>query len=105
MAIDDILSAAEDTQFALLGKAATYTPAGGEAASITVIPVQPDQVPEYQTTRVQVETTLFHVRVSEVAAPVAGGSIVYGGTSYTIKGKPRREDPRRRIWTIETVPA
>lgn len=105
MAISDLLALSEDTAFAQLGEEATYTPTGGSATSIKVMPIRPDEIIGVAETRVHTATAVFEVRVSEVANPLEGEPIVFDGTNYTIKGKPTREDPRRRIWTIETVAA
>lgn len=104
MAYTDILAINETAVFNHFGEAATYTPPGGSAVTITVIPKQPDEIVDLGGTRIFHESAWFDVRVSEVALPVEGGVIVHNTTSFTVKGEPQRRDPRRRIWTLETRP-
>jgi len=101
--IGDILALNEDAAFFLLGEDATYTPSGGDPVAIKVMPIRPDEIVEFGETEVIAETAIFEVRVSEVAHPQEGESIVFDGNPYEINGKPTRNE-RRRLWRIETVP-
>ena len=105
MAIGTILGIAEDTNFNLLAEDASYTPDGSDAVSIKAMPIRPDADIEVLSTRIHTETTVLVVRVSEVATPQEGESIVFDGTSYVIKGNPDYKDNRRRYWILETRPA
>jgi len=105
MAIADLLAASEDTVFRLLAEEATYTPTGGSATTIQVMPVSPDEVLAFEQTRLQQDPVVLEVRVSEVASPTKGEAITYDSTLYVIKETPTHPDPRRRIWTIELRPA
>lgn len=108
MAIQDLLALNEYAAFTLIGEAATYTPSGGDAVTIRVMPIQPDEVVDFGETRIHATTTVFEVRVSELEdnsiTPAAGDTIAYGGSSYLVKGEPER-DTRRRLWRVETRPA
>lgn len=92
-----------DQLFAIQGEDATYTPAGGSAADVKVIPVQPDEVEDLLGgTRVKSETTVFELRVSDVAAPANGDTLVHDGQTYTVKDAPERRDRLRLVWTLST---
>lgn len=104
MAYADVLAVHETAIFDLMGESATYTPPGGSAVTITVIPKRADEIVDLGETRLFHAAAMFDVRVSEVALPVEGGVLVHSGTSYTVKGEPQRRDPRRRVWTLETRP-
>ncbi|QLH37852.1 MAG: hypothetical protein HWD60_01020 [Defluviicoccus sp.] len=87
-----------------LGLDAVYRIGGADpGVLVRVIIRQPDRVGEYGDTRLLAETTVFDVRVSEVAAPVEGDSIEVSGTVYVIQGEPIR-DAERLVWTIEARP-
>ena len=55
-------------------------------------------------TRILTETTMFDIRVSEIAAPAEGDTIEVHGTVYVIQGEAIR-DAERLVWTIEARPA
>jgi hypothetical protein len=80
--------------------------AGGADPSIPVpvIVRRPDRMREFGETRIVAETTVFDVRVSDIAAPAEGDTIKADGTVYIIQGEPTR-DAERLIWTIEARPA
>ncbi|NIV76879.1 MAG: hypothetical protein GWN37_19190 [Gammaproteobacteria bacterium] len=96
--------AAVDALFARLGVDAVYTPQGGPVLTIKVIAMRPDQVIGGFQASLHTETTTFDVRVSEVAAAEAGDTIAFNGTIYVIQGAPRRADPDRLIWSLDTRP-
>jgi hypothetical protein len=79
---------------------ATYTPDGGSAVAVRIIPSQPDVDLTFGDTRLGSTSSVFKLPVSQIANPVAGDVIVKGGDTFTIQGKPRRND-RRLVWTIE----
>lgn len=100
-----LLTLNEDAVYALHGRPATYTPAGGAAQAITVLPKQEDQLLSLGDTRLVSETGVFLMRVAEVPTPTAGDAITYAGEDFTINGDPTRDDPMRRWWTVRTIPA
>jgi len=55
---------------------------------VRVIARRPDRVSEFGETRIVAETTMFDVRISEIAAPAAGDTIEADGTVYIIQGEP-----------------
>jgi hypothetical protein len=101
MAIQVLLGLMEDVAATLLWEDATYTPLVGSAVTVRVNPKQPDVLLSLGETRLRTTTTVFQVRVSELANPVKGATITYGGTAYTISAPPMR-NLRRRLWIIET---
>ena len=87
-----------------LGVDAIYRVGGVDpGVLVRAIVRQPDRVGQFGDTRLLAETTVFDVRVSEVAAPVEGDSIEVSGTVYVIQGEPIR-DAERFVWTIEARP-
>ncbi len=81
-----------DACFENLGVEATYTPQGGSPVTVKVIAKRPDEVVGFGETRIQAETTVFDVRISEVAPPQAGDMIAFDGATYLIQGEPRAEN-------------
>jgi hypothetical protein len=92
------------TAFARLGEPAGYTPAGGSAVAITVIPVAPPDVRDFGETRLRAETDAFAVRVSELPRPAAGDVLLYDGRSLVVK-EYHHSDLRKGLWQLETRPA
>jgi hypothetical protein len=80
--------------------------AGGADPSlpVRVILRQPDRSSDFGETRIVAETTMFDVRVSDIAVPAAGDTIEVDDTVYVIQGEPAR-DVERLVWTIEARPA
>lgn len=70
--------------FAEFGEAATYTPAGGAAQSVTVVVSAPDKVIGLGSVGAIVPAVTVDLRVSEVAAPANGDSINVRSTSYRV---------------------
>ena len=101
--IAEYLTINENSVFDRLGESATYTPAGGAAVAITVLPSQPDLLQTLGETRISSTSTEFVIRTAEVATPAVGDTIIHGGITYTIKDV-RREGARRRAWVVETRP-
>ncbi len=94
-----------DACFARLGADAVYTPQGGAGVAVKVIARRPDEVIGAFEASLHTETAVFDVRVSQVAAPEAGDTIAFQGTTYVVQGEPRRDDPDRLIWSLDTRPA
>ncbi|MBK8211476.1 MAG: hypothetical protein IPK78_17535 [Rhodospirillales bacterium] len=98
-----VFSAAIDALFAdpNLALDAVYRVGGTDPGlPVRVIVRRPDRVGEFGETRIVAETTVFDVRVSEIAAPGAGDTVEADDTVYTIQGEPTR-DAERLVWTIE----
>lgn len=83
---------------------AVYTPSGGDAANIRVIPQLDDAETRFADVQLVSERGLFLVQVADVAQPGAGDTLVTGDVTYTVQGAPVR-DARRLWWTVEAVPA
>ena len=100
--IADILQGAIDAAFELQGIDATYTPVAGSPLAIKVIPSEEDELVDVSgiSSRVQTETNLFDVRVSEIAAPAQKDALVVAGVSYTVASK-RQTDARKLIWQLD----
>ena len=99
------VSLAVDAVFARLGQDALFTPQGGVDISIRVIGKRPDAIVEFGETRIHTETSMFEVRVNELADPLPGDQVVVGGVSYFVQGEPERRDPHRLVWVLDTRPA
>lgn len=93
---------AVDAAFRVHGQPAEFTPEGGSLVPVTIIPRQPDEITAAFGVGAAVESSIFDIRVTEVANPAAGDQIAFGGTDYKIKGKPLRKDDLRLIWTCIT---
>lgn len=97
---------AVDSAFAAYGETVTYTPAGGSGVDIAAIPRRADERTDWSgQMTVHTAATVFDVRASDVAQPASGDTIAYDGKTYTVQGEPRRDDPRRLVWTLDTRPA
>lgn len=93
-----------DRNFFVMGEDATYTPAGGEAIPIKVMPRRPDEVLDIGESMIVTGTNVFDVQVSAIAAPAEGDTLTYKGTTYIVQGEPQARDPDRLIWTLNTRP-
>ena len=83
---------------------ATFLPAAGGAVPVRILRKQPDTATDLAGEPVVTETNLFELRVSEVAAPLAGDGIQAPpatGTVYVIDAEPRRLDPYKLVWTLD----
>ena len=101
------IAAAFDRLFAdpNLARDAVYHPGnGGEGIPVRVIAKRPDEIVGFGETRIHAGTTLFDVRVSEVAEPQPGDRLGIDGEDYLVQGEPVR-DAERLIWTLEARPA
>ena len=81
-------TAAVDDCFRHLGRDAVYTADGGEPVTVRVIAKRPDEIVGLGETRIHAGTTLFDVRVSEVAEPRPGDRLVIDGETYLVQGEP-----------------
>lgn len=92
--------------FAGFGKAAMYTPPGGGAAvACTVIRDQADTEAQHGSARPVAGQVALEIRVSEVAAPAANGTVQFEGEAkvYRIIDRPFAKDALRlvmRMWAI-----
>ena len=100
------IAAAIDLLFAdpNMARAAVYTPDGGAPVEVRVVAKRPDEIVGFGETRIHAGTTLFDVRVSEVAAPRPGDRLSLGGEDYLVQGEPVG-DTERLVWTLEACPA
>lgn len=87
-----------------LGLAATFTPDGGVPVPVRVIARQPDRIVAFGDARLASDSTLFDLRVSEVANLRPGDRLDVAGESYVIFGEPAR-DAERLVWTVSASPA
>jgi len=102
---EDVFAAATDDLFAsAIAQDAIYTPEGGEAQAIRVVHQRPDQINVLFGQPTAGPTSIFKVRVADVASPNEGDTIEVAGLSYVVLGQPRR-DSRNLVWTIEAPPA
>jgi len=82
---------------------AIWTPAAtGVPVPVRAIVAAADRATRFDLMRVQSETLVLDVRISEMANPVAGDAITVLGEDRVIQGHPER-DTRRLIWSLDTV--
>ena len=101
------LAAALDALFGdpHLARHALYRVGGaGEGVPVRVVARQPDQVIGLGEIRVHVATSVFDLRVSEVAEPKAGDTLTIDDETFVVQGEPTR-DRERLLWTLDTRPA
>ena len=94
-----------DATFAAFGIDADYTPVGGEPVPVRVIAKRPDAIVGVGETRLHAETANFELRASEVSSPRPGDQLTVGGDTFVVQGEPKRHDPDRRVWSLDTRPA
>jgi hypothetical protein len=94
-----------DITFDEFGVNAVYSSSGGQSINVRVIAKQPDEIIGFGDTRVYTETSMFEVRVSELAQPRPDDLLTINGDDYVIQGEPERRDPQRLVWTLDTRPA
>lgn len=87
-----------------LSAAATYIPAGDAARDVRVIVSRPDVENGFADVRVQSDTMVLKVRVSEVAQPRKGDVFILDGETRLVQGAPVR-NRKRLVWRIDTRPA
>lgn len=81
-----------------------YRPGGADPrVPVRIVVRRPDRVSEFGETRIVAETTVFDVRVSDIAAPADGDTFEVDGTVYVVQGTPIR-DAERLVWTLEARP-
>ena len=88
-----------------LARDAVYRPGGvGDGVPVRVMRRQPDRIEGFGETRIASSTTVLDVRVSEVAEPMAGDTLVLDGRTVVVQGTPIL-DAEGLVWTVDTRPA
>lgn len=93
----------------VLGADARYTPTGGSATALRVVPSRPDEVTDFGGARIRSAAATFLVKVADVAAPADGDRLdllASDGTvaeSFRVQGKPVR-GRNRLYWRVDTRP-
>ena len=103
----DAFAAAVDDLFAdpNLAVDILYRPGGvGDGVAVRAMRRAPDDEITLAETRLVTPTSMFEVRVSEVAAPADGDTITLGSAVFVIQGTPRRRDPLQLIWALDARP-
>lgn len=88
----------------VIGKAASYVPAGGVGYPVRVILSQPDEIVGFGAGQLQATSTIVEVRVSDVAEPKAGDAVIVGEQTLVIQGEPRA-DRERLTWRLSAYEA
>jgi hypothetical protein len=87
---------------------ATYNPQGEDPFSVSVVPTVSDQIDNFGATRIQSDSALFEVRVSEFTAqdvtPTQGDTLTVSGSTYTLKRKPEAFDGLGLMYLLECTP-
>lgn len=91
---------AVNSLFNRLGVQAVYTPNGGGAKNIRVIPKIPDEVFDVAKSHIHTETSVFDVRISDVTSPKAGDIITLNSVTYTLQGESTK-DLHGIYWRVE----
>lgn len=99
-------AAAVDVLFADINLAveATFVPESGMPIAVRAIVRRPDRVVMFGDARLTSDSTMFDLRISEVADPRPGDSLDVAGVSYILFGEPVR-DAERLVWTVSARPA
>ena len=100
-------AAAINTLFAdpNLGRDALYRAGGaGPDIPVSVILRAPDRFTSFNQSRFVASTTLIDLRVSDVASPEPGDTIMIDDVAYEVSGDPVR-DTDRLTWICEVRPA
>lgn len=98
----DFSAAAVDPVFSEFGETAVYESLAAEQTEVTVIRRMPDRITGFGESAIFSGTAVFEVRVSELAAPVKGGKIIYNATNYIIQSPPERQDDLQLVWVLDT---
>ena len=99
MAWSDDASDAVDGAFETFGAAGIYTAPAGTPLPCTVIAKSADHIVPFGEGRPFAEGTVIEVRISEVAAPIKGGTFMVGTSSFIVIGDPEQLDDLRLVWT------
>ncbi|MBE7183829.1 MAG: hypothetical protein INR68_05440 [Methylobacterium mesophilicum] len=89
----------EDPNLATVGMFASE---GHPAFAVHVIARRPDRIVTFGDARLASDSTLFDLRVSEVANPRPGDRLTIGTDHYVLFGEPVR-DAERLVWTVSAV--
>lgn len=103
MTFKDAAQRSVNSIFSRLGEEATFTAAGGQPLTVRAVRRQPDEILDVASSRIHTETSIFLLRVAEVAAPKAGDALLLGTDSFIIQGEPQREQ-HGLVWKLEAYP-
>lgn len=98
----DALADLGDAVFAHLGRAATFTPAGGAPASVRVLLLRPDVVFGLTDARVVAPDATLEAPVAGVARrPTVGDSFTLGGQVWRVLEPARDRDGDGLVWSVD----
>src|SRR4051794_35163837 len=99
---DACASSVIDAGFLLFGKAATYTPLGGDPVGCTGVFDTRDPDQRMSDGRPPAGDVVIEVRTSEVAQPAQGGAfrLTATGVVYTVANRPKAKDERGLVWQM-----
>lgn len=92
--------------FLSAGQSAVYTPPSGSAQAVHVMAQTKAARLPLAASRVYAERLRFHVARTELSSPVAGGTLVVGGTTYTLDGVlpvDGENDAYQTRWSLEVA--
>lgn len=72
----------------------------GDGAAVRVIRSAPDEVMNFGSTRILVDTVILQVRISEAPELAEGDTIEIAGEVFEVRAEPKR-DADRLVWTAE----
>jgi hypothetical protein len=82
---------------------ATYTPQGGNAATLRIVPDLEDASTRYGAAAFVTGAFTFRAAVPDLDLPAAGDSLSWAGRTFTVQGTPAM-GPRHLWWEIEAHP-
>lgn len=87
------------------GDDGVYTPNGGQAVTVKVMPSSEDRMTPFGGGRViRSEGATFEILKSAVAAPARGDALLFRGVNYTVKAV-TTPDPEAIVWEIDCARA
>ena len=75
----------------------------GGVVAVRALVRRPDRDVQFGDIAIHATTSVFEIRVSEVAEPAEGDTIILGDESFIVQGTPDR-DAERLVWSIDTRP-
>jgi len=80
------------------GETATYTPAGGQPATVTIVRARAHALAELGAVGVNLPDETAYARASEIASPAPGDTLAIGNESYRIERAD--QDALAAVWTL-----
>lgn len=89
-----------DAGFRTFGRAAIYTPAGGDPVAVTIILDAPVETVGLGATGARIPGYRAKLRKSEIAAPKRGDQVTSGGLTFKLQAAPTL-DAEGLAWALD----